>query len=606
MSFYDELKRRNVIRVGIAYIVAAWLIIQVTETIFPLFGYGDTPARIVVIVLAIGFPLFLLFSWVFEFTPEGLKRETDVDLSATATRESGKQLDRIIIVLLALGLGYFAFDKFVLNPARDAQLVEETTRQARSDALVESYGSQSIAVLPFVNMSDDADNEYFSDGISEEILNLLTKIPNLRVVSRSSAFSFKGKDLQIPEIAKALNVAHVLEGSVRKSGSQVRITAQLIEAGTDTHLWSETYDRAVLDVFAVQDEIAGKIGKQLELTLANSRPSVRPTESEEAYENYLRGLHFINQGVALETHMKAKDYFKKAIEIDPAYAQAHALLAVTYINLGTFRHLAPADMQQPARDAIMAAIELDSRVPEAWVAKGWLTIIYDFDSRSAEKHFRRVIELVPGSYMGYLGLAMALQMAGRYDEALASAQRAHQYAPLDYWARNMLAEITFYRREYDDWFKHVNVLNEMEPDAPGYMSFLGFYYALKNMPEEALRNTDKAMELTTGDPDFELWVAVVYAMLGKTSEAKAILARAEAKSDLQFVSPGAIAVVYANLGDNDQAFAWLERAVSAYDSYVVCLGYPVFDPIRSDPRFIKLCDDLQMACAEMPALGETR
>ena len=246
MSFYHELKRRNVFRVGAAYIFAAWLLIQVAETIFPLFGYGDTPARITVILLAIGFPLFLVFSWVFELTPEGLKKEKDVDHTASVVRKTGKQLDRVIIVLLALALGYFAFDKFVLDPAQDLKIAETARQEGRSEALVESYGDKSIAVLPFVNLSADPEQEYFSDGISEELLNLLARIPELRVISRSSAFYYKGKDIDIPTIAQQLNVTHILEGSVRQAGNRVRITAQLVEARSDTHIWSDIFDRTHL------------------------------------------------------------------------------------------------------------------------------------------------------------------------------------------------------------------------------------------------------------------------------------------------------------------------------------------------------------------------
>jgi len=597
LSFINELKRRNVFRVGTAYVFGSWLLIQVAETIFPLFGFGDTPARLVVIILAISFIPTLIFSWVFEITPEGLKRDADVGRDDSATQFNVKKLDRIILVLLAMAIGYFAFDKFVLDPIEDERIAQSAHQEGRIAALTESYGENSIAVLPFVNMSSDPEQEYFSDGVSEELLNLLSRIPELRVISRSSTFTFKGKDISIPTIAKQLNVDHVLEGSVRKSGNRVRITAQLIEARSDTHLWSETYDREVLDIFAVQDEIAREITNKLHLTLVGSGQQRLPTDSEDAYDNFLRGLHFLNQGSALETFLKAKDYFKSAIEIDPLYAQAHALLALTYVSLGNFRHLAPADMLQPARDAAMTAIELDNRLPEAWVAKGWLALTYDFDSRSAEKHFRRVTELAPSTYMGYIGLSMALQMVGRYDEALAAAQKAHQYAPLDYWTRSMLAEVTFKRREYDAAIKHVKTLNEMLPDDALNLSFIGWIYALKHMPDEALRNAGKAMEFTAGDPNLELGAAVVYAILGKSSKARDILARAVAQSDVQFVSPGLIAIVYANLGDSDQAFAWLERAVAVYDSFVFNLDYPPLDPIRSDPRFIELCADLKMACA---------
>ena len=198
VSLFNELKRRNVLRVGAAYIVASWLIVQVVETVFPAFGFSDAAVRIAVIVLAIGFLPMLVFAWAFELTPEGLKREQDVDRSRSVTPETGRKLDRIIMVMLALGLAYFAFDKFVLSTSREASIAETARQVGRSEALVESFGDASIAVLPFDNISDDPSNEYFSDGVTEEILNLLAMIPELRVVSRSSAFAYKGKEIHVP------------------------------------------------------------------------------------------------------------------------------------------------------------------------------------------------------------------------------------------------------------------------------------------------------------------------------------------------------------------------------------------------------------------------
>ena len=232
------------LRVGAAYLAVAWLLIQVAQTVFPAFGLGADRCPQRHRVLAIGLLPALIFAWVFELTPEGLKRESEVDRSQSITPQTGKKLDRVIMGVLALALGYFAFDKFVLAPQREQAATEAARAEGRTEALVKSYGDKSIAVLPFVNMSADKDQEYFSDGISEELLNLLAKIPELRVIARTSSFSFKGKDVEHRARSRSeLNVAHVLEGSVRKSGNKVRITAQLIEARSDTHLWSQTYDR---------------------------------------------------------------------------------------------------------------------------------------------------------------------------------------------------------------------------------------------------------------------------------------------------------------------------------------------------------------------------
>lgn len=240
MFLFNELKRRNVFRVGAAYVALSWLMIQVIETLFPLFGFSDAAARSVVLILAIGFVPAMIFAWVFELTPEGLKRDAEVDHDSTVSKSITRRLDWLIILFLVLALGYFAVDKFVLTPQKQAQnlatATEEARREGHSQARVQSYGDKSIAVLPFVNMSSDPEQEYFGDGIAEELLNRLAHIPQLRVISRQSAFSFKGTNIDIVTIAKKLNVAHILEGSVRWSGDRIRITAQLIEAGSDTHL----------------------------------------------------------------------------------------------------------------------------------------------------------------------------------------------------------------------------------------------------------------------------------------------------------------------------------------------------------------------------------
>ncbi|NNE06878.1 MAG: adenylyl cyclase, partial [Xanthomonadales bacterium] len=263
MSFLAELRRRNVLRVGAAYIVTAWLVVQVVETLFPIYGLSDAAVRIVVNIVAVGLVPVLVLSWVFEWTPEGLKKDRDVVPGAPASAQAAKRLDRAILVVLALAVGYFAFDRFVLVPQQMAEQIRKAHEAGRSEALVESFGDHSIAVLAFDDLSPEGDQEYLSDGIAEELLNLLARIPELRVISRSSAFHFKSTDIPVPEIARQLNVAHVLEGSVRKSGDRIRITAQLIEARSDTHLWSDTYDRKLVDVFAIQDEIASAMVEQL-------------------------------------------------------------------------------------------------------------------------------------------------------------------------------------------------------------------------------------------------------------------------------------------------------------------------------------------------------
>lgn len=291
MRFLDEIRRRNVHRIALAYLAVAWLLIQVAATVLPAYGVSEATLTILITVVAIGFVPAVVLSWVFDWTPEGLRRDTSV--SDTATASANKHLDRAIIVTLVLAVGYFAIDKFVIDPTRDAENMQTARDEGRADAFVESFGDLSKAVLPFVNMSADPEQEYFSDGIAEELLNLLAKIPELRVISRSTAFTFKGKDIVISEVAKKLNVAHILEGSVRRSGNKVRITAQLIDARTDTHLWSDTCDRELEDIFAIQDEISAKIVADLKLKLLDGAPKIEEIDPR-AYDLYLQARYILH------------------------------------------------------------------------------------------------------------------------------------------------------------------------------------------------------------------------------------------------------------------------------------------------------------------------
>ncbi|MDH5622278.1 MAG: adenylyl cyclase, partial [Gammaproteobacteria bacterium] len=307
MSLFQELKRRNVFRVAVAYIIVAWLLLQVADTLGPALRLPEWFQSGVAFVVILGFLPAVIFAWAFELTPEGVKREREVDRSQSITPQTGQKLNFAIIALLALAVVYFAVDKFVLTDA-----------PGTATSTVQRSVNPSIAVLPFVNMSDDQSNEYFADGITEELLNLLAKIPELDVTSRSSAFAFKGKDIDIPTVAGKLNVDHVLEGSVRKSGVTVRITAQLIEAGTDKHMWSETYDRELTDIFAIQDEIAKEVVDVLQVTLLGKAPESRATDAE-AYSLYLEGLHYLELD-GEDDWRKAQLLFEDALQIDPSYA----------------------------------------------------------------------------------------------------------------------------------------------------------------------------------------------------------------------------------------------------------------------------------------------
>jgi TolB-like protein len=292
MSLFDELKRRNVFRVGFAYLVLGWVLLQVVDVVLPILELPDWVARLVLLLLSVGFPIVLIFAWAFELTPEGIKREKDVDRSQSITPQTGRKLDRVVIGILAVAVIVLLLDRF-----RETRVTNVTEPENVSGPIVvpdsdSTRAETSIAVLPFLNMSDDENNEYFSDGISEELLNVLVRIEGLRVPSRTSSFNFKGSDKNIAEIGRELKVDHVLEGSVRKAGDRIRVTAQLIDVKTDTHLWSDSYTRQVDDIFAVQDEIAKAIVTALQITLSGEEQnsiSSHSTSNVAAYNKYLQG-----------------------------------------------------------------------------------------------------------------------------------------------------------------------------------------------------------------------------------------------------------------------------------------------------------------------------
>jgi len=337
MSFFNELKRRNVFRVGIAYAISAWVLMQIVDLVLENVNSPDWVMQVFMLALAIGFPLAVFFAWAFEMTPEGIRKEKDVDRSQSIAAKTGRKLDRSIIIVLVIALAWFAWDKFYPGSSQGPVSISPDVNKPTGVSIAEKSnpnpGEKSIAVLPFINMSDDKQNEYFSDGISEELLNVLVRVKGLRVPSRTSSFTFKGSSLKLADIGKELQVDHILEGSVRKSGDRIRVTAQLIEVNTDTHLWSETYTRQLDDIFAVQDEIAQAIVSALKVTLTgNDQTPVqsRSTTNVDAYNKYLLGRHLWNQRTP-ESLLAATRPLSEAIVMDPGYSQAWAALADTYV-----------------------------------------------------------------------------------------------------------------------------------------------------------------------------------------------------------------------------------------------------------------------------------
>lgn len=384
----EELKRRNVFRVGLAYAVIAWLILQVSGLVVPYLGLPQWTMPFLIFILAIGFPLILVFAWAFELTPQGLKRSTGVAEEASTLPTTAKRLNQLTTGVLCLAVALLLIDRFFFTGKSNSSAQNETTTEESAD---KSY--ESIAVLPFVNMSDEKQQEYFSDGISEELLNLLAKVRELRVAARTSSFAFKGQNMDIKEIARQLDVDTVLEGSVRLSGAKLRITAQLIDAQTGYHLWSDTYDRELTDVFAIQDEISGAIVKALQVHLVGEGPARQAVTDVKAYDAFLRGRERIHtrDGDALFSSLLD---FEIAIQIDPSYAPAHAAKAEAYALLTEYGGFPFDPATGLAGLSTERALTLDPGLADAHAVKGLLLTRQD-EHEKALVSLGRAIELAP-------------------------------------------------------------------------------------------------------------------------------------------------------------------------------------------------------------------
>lgn len=522
MSLFDELRRRNVLRVAAAYVVTSWLLIQVAETIFPLFGFDETPARIVVIVLAIGLIPALVFAWAFELTPEGLVREEDLDRSRPVISSTAKSLDRIIMVVLAVALGYFAFDKFVLSETREASIAEEARQEGRSEAIAESYGDNSIAVLPFVNMSSDEEQEYFADGMTEEILNILARVPKLRVTARTSSFFFKDMDLPIREIAESLNVSHILEGSVRKSGNRVRITAQLIEANSDRHLWSETYDRNLEDVFEVQDEVAGSIASALVDSFEGLNVSpVSRSDSLAAFEAYRTGRLLWWRRSPKELH-EAIGLFTRAVESDPGFAPAYAAIADSWILLGFYGEVHIMRARDEAFPMIEKALEINPGSTEALAARGLAELLIG-DKVTAESSLRRAIDIDENYIPAYHWLSIVLGNLGRVAEQGVVLQDALAKDPLNQVLTGNYATNLQTRGDPVGARDQVEGLLRLLPDSTTLLVMLSEIQAASGELVEAWKLAQKAYDLQPDNAQVIKAMAKTWMSLGNFDQADSVM-----------------------------------------------------------------------------------
>ena len=594
-NFFAELKRRNVVRVAGLYLVGAWLLTQVASTVLPMFGAPDWLPRAVVILLALGFLPALIFSWVFELTPQGLKRDEEVAPGQSIAPQTGRRMNLMIFAVLVLALGYFAFDKFLLTPKREAARVA-----AESSSTVDAH---SIAVLPFVNMSGDAANEYFSDGISEEILNVLARTPELHVAARTSSFSFKGKTLEIPAIAHELNVRMVLEGSVRKQEDRIRITAQLIDAKNGFHLWSQTYDRKLQDIFAIQDEIAKAIGNELEVKLVRPNEAGKTsagTNNLAAYDLYLRGIALWQKrrGDAL---WQAIDLFEKAAAADPEFAQAYAGQALVYAVLGDYSaRISYAESLARGKDFAERALALDPTLPEPYAALGSMA---NSENRraTADALLRRAIALRPSFATAYQWRGTLLMGNGDLAGGLASLERASSLDPRSLVVADNHGWALVALGRYADAKARCAQVLEFAPEHLGNLLTVAMADLLSGNFDAARPMLERAA--AAQNPSASTQVRELVDALAGRADRHAFAERLAAlrfNSDLDpasgnILTGDQIAAVLMLLGEHELALRYLEvlaGELGGNPEWAMIL--PVMDPIRCDPRFVAIVHRLKM------------
>jgi TolB-like protein/Tfp pilus assembly protein PilF len=473
------------------------------------------------------------------------------------------------------------------SPAQRFQTMKEVKAALEGVNLTLPAESEaSIAVLPFANLSGDKDNEYFSDGLAEEILNALTKLHGLKVAARTSAFAFKGRNEDIRLIGETLHVTHVLEGSVRKAGSRLRITAQLISIADGCHVWSERYDREMTDIFAIQDEISQAIVTVLKLKLAKpaSRALGRRPVEPEAYESYLKGRFFWNKRTESDLN-RSIEYFLRAIELDPAYALAYAGLSDAYVLLGIFGVRAPGDVYPKARAAAERALEIDETLAEPHAALGHVLTAYDWDFQGAETEYKRALDLNSSYPTAHQWYGHLLAVTGRYAEGIAEVTRARDLDPLSVPINAFVGLIYMKARKSREAVEAARKGVDLDPNNPFAHWILARALDAQNELSESVAESDKAARLSGGGQASTAQLGCAYARIGDTAKAHKIIDQLAELSRTKYVSPYDIAIIYTGLGEKDLALKWLEKAYEERAVRLLELPDPAFDTLRSDPRF---------------------
>lgn len=578
-GFIAELKRRNVLRAAALYAASAWALAQGIAQLAPVAGLPDWVARWFLVAAVIGFPFWIAFAWFYEFTPSGLKRESDINLGDSIRHSTARKLDFWIIGILAVAVVLLVTNQFVLR--RDATSVAD----AAAIAALAPVSEHSIAVLPFVNRSTDKDQEFFSEGISEDMLNLLAKVPQLKVISRSSSFSFKGKDVPLKEIAKTLAVAYILEGSVQRAGNILRISAQLIDARRDQNVWSQRWDRPFDDVFKIQDEIAGAVVSQLKLKLLGKAQEIDP----EAYATYLQARQLARQSTSTG-YEEAIPLLQEVLVTAPDYAPAWNILASIYTAQAGNGMRPLGEGLRLARNAAEQALAVDPDDADAYSSLGYIEFAFDGDLAAAAENAKHALALAPTDpviFRRNAGLALSL---GRTDVAIKLYRASVARDPVSVSGHYGLARAYLSARRPDEAIASLRTTLRLSPSRINGQASLGLALLQKGDRQAALAAVQKEPE--------DLWrlvaLTIVKHAMGHKTDSDAALA--ELISKYQKDAAYNIAYVLAYRGEVDRAFEWLDTAQDYEDPGLSEIASEsLFHNLRKDPRWLPLLRKLGKA-----------
>jgi TolB-like protein/Tfp pilus assembly protein PilF len=585
-NFFAELKRRNVYKVAVAYAVVSWLLLQAASIFLPAFDAPPWVMKIFIIVIIFGFPVALIFSWAFEITPEGIKLESEIAPSKSISRRTGRKIVALTIALAVVAAGLFVYQ--LVRPRSPV-----TPRQSEAATVTPN---KSIAVLPFENLSDEKQNAYFAEGVQDEILTRLAKVADLKVISRTSTQHFKSAPENLPQIAKQLGVAHILEGSVQKANDQVRVNVQLINALTDAHLWGEIYDRKLTDIFAVESDIAKSIADTLRAKLSSSAEHVlesRPTNNPEAHELYLKGRYFWNRRTGANLQ-KAADYFQQAIGKDSKYALAYAGLADCHVLLPAYPELGsnPRNELPKALEAARKAVELDDTLAEAHTSLA-RALASSLQLSAAMSEFKRAIELNPSYATAHQWFGECLQSQGRVEGALAELKRAQELDPLSLIINSVLGFAFDTVGKSDEAITQLRKTIEIDPNFANAHGMLGNVLEHRGQLKEAVVEYEKCSNSLGADPIDLAQLAAAYFRVGRKAEAQQLWDKLRSLSERQYVPAYSMAVVQLAFGNKDEAIRLLEKSYEDHAPFDSAdLGWILvdhrLDPLRGDPRFKKL------------------